>query len=149
MVSGLEYAHETELAQAPENSEYETDRDATAIATDDTPPSANQDSATSTTLSPNLPLYSEIPDMGFVVNNNVPSDLLGNLLAVNIGSLLDMSGDKREGFLDYKGPLALHYLEALQTVSLEAKHWARPQLTDFSGWTRIHVITNARGACIS
>lgn len=52
-----------------------------------------------------------------MINNNVSNDQLGNLLAINIEALLEMTEDKREGFLDLKGPLALRYLEALQAVS--------------------------------
>jgi hypothetical protein len=92
--------------------------DNAATQTEDTVVSPSDGSASATLLNPDPPLYTETPDLGLVVNNNVSNDYLGNLLAVNIGTLLDTAQDKREWFLNLKGALALHYLEALQAVSL-------------------------------
>jgi hypothetical protein len=136
MISASDYAGEPESAQSSNHSQYGTNThfgDTTVVATDDTPLSDIQDSATSTILNPSLPLYSEVPETGLVVHNNVSNDLLGNLLAINVETLLEMTEDKREGFLDLKGPLALHYLEALQAVSFWRNQWLYARLTSYSG----------------
>lgn len=92
-----------------------------AAQVENTVMSPTDGSASATLLNPELPLYTETPELGLVVNNNISNDYLGNLLAVNIGTLLDTAQDKREWFLNLKGSLALHYLEALQAVSLPRK----------------------------